>query len=76
MMNGAVMHTCQFINTAQILLLYHQDRRPKNPVCGKAADRAVVFNSHMEPFWLCAEHYDLLLGEGWWELRTPLGKWD
>jgi hypothetical protein len=60
-----MMHTCQFVKAAQLLRLPYQDRRPKeDAVCSRPAEREMTFNANMEPFWLCAEHYDLLIGDG------------
>jgi hypothetical protein len=66
-----MMHTCQFVKAMQIIRLPYEGqktkmrgRRPKDVVCGRPAEREVTFNANMEPLWLCAEHYDLLIGEG------------
>jgi hypothetical protein len=66
-----MLHTCQFVKAMEIVRLPYRgekakmrDRKPKDAVCGRPAEREVMFNANTQPFWLCAEHYDLLIGMG------------
>jgi hypothetical protein len=81
------MHTCQFINAVEMLRVFSEgpggyiraiktQRRPKDAVCGKPANRELAFKANLDPFRLCAEHYDLLIGEGRSALPMPSRKPD
>jgi hypothetical protein len=67
-MMNRMTHTCQFVKAMLIIRLPYEgqkakirERRPRDMVCGKPAEREVMFNSDMEPFWPCVEHYDLII---------------
>lgn len=77
------METCQFVNVLEMLRAFSEgmsgykigtrttQKRPTSSVCGAPATREVQFNANINPFWLCAEHYDLIIGQDWWEPSTP-----
>jgi hypothetical protein len=73
-MMNRMIHTCQFVTAAQMLRFPQADRKPADVICGRPAEREVPFNTNMEPFWLCAEHYDVVLGVGGSDRRMPLWK--
>jgi hypothetical protein len=71
------MPDCQFLRSAQMIRVsvpasYRASRittrppRIEDAVCGRPADRTLRFGD-LEPIWVCAEHYEVLIGQGWSE---------
>jgi len=44
-----------------------ESTRIEDAICGRNAEWALAFND-MESIWVCDEHYDLLIGQGWVEI--------
>jgi hypothetical protein len=38
----------------------------EDAICGKPAEWELALND-LEPMWVCSEHYDVLIAQGWSE---------
>jgi hypothetical protein len=61
-----VEYLCQYIAPAAMLGV-PESTRIEDAICGRNAEWALAFND-MESIWVCDEHYDLLIGQGWVEI--------
>jgi hypothetical protein len=57
---------CQYIAPGEMLGI-PQLARIEDAVCGRTAGWALAFND-MDPIWVCDEHYDVLIAQGWSEV--------
>ncbi len=61
--NDVVSHICQFVDTRQMVRVPAVGRL-QEAICGAPAYRGLVFND-FDPIWVCDEHYDALIAQGW-----------
>jgi hypothetical protein len=60
-----VDHVCRFLEGAQLVRLPVPNKL-EDAICGKPAEWKLVING-MDPIWVCHEHYDVLIAQGWSE---------
>ncbi len=71
------MPRCQFLQSVQMIRVsmptsYKASRiatrppRIEDAVCGRPAEQNLAFGD-LEPIWVCEEHYEVLIRQGWSE---------
>jgi hypothetical protein len=65
-MDASTDQVCQFLVRLPIQLWAPNPSRLETAICGKPAEWKLLIND-FEPLWVCAEHYDILIAQGWSE---------